>query len=417
MHIVFVTTELATSNNSSGGLASFTANIARIFVKNGHKVTIILSTLKETGMTFDDNISLKCVNVEKKVWKRFNKASFLFSEKAQRDEVRKAGIVLYKSRQVFKTIKMINRKENVDFVHYCNLGALAFWANKKIPYCIRVSGFVNMGRGANTRIAQLEYNQNPLTLSEKLAVRALKKAKYVISPSFFLRDIIKEEFEIQSFILESPFVMNKNEWDYRDYDSKLKGKRYLIHYGSLKYLKGTHVVAELAEELLQRYQDLYIVLAGNSEEMVDSTGKTIKAHKLVEKYAGEYANRVIYVGRLVREQLYPIIQNAELCLLPSRIENLSNACIEAMAIGKIVVATDGASYEQLIENRISGFLCERDNSKSFLQGINEALSLTQEKKEEMGAKAIAVTERLNSDNIYKKYLDFYRKVINQWQHI
>ena len=192
MHIVFVTTELATSSNSSGGLASFTANMARIFVKNGHKVTIILSTLKEIDMTFDDNISLECINVEKKVWNRFNEVSFLFNKTGRRNEIRKAGIVLYKSRQVFKTIKRINEKANVDFVHYCNLGALALKASKKIPYCIRVSGFPNMGRGANMQIAQWEYAQNALTISEQLSVHALKKAKHVISPSLFLKNIIKQ---------------------------------------------------------------------------------------------------------------------------------------------------------------------------------------------------------------------------------
>ncbi len=96
MHIVFVTTELATLNHSSGGLASFTANMARIFVKEGHKVTIILSSVKEEELVFDDEIVLE--------------------------------------------VTYINKKEKIDFIHYCNLGGLAFFVDKRIPYCIRVSG-------------------------------------------------------------------------------------------------------------------------------------------------------------------------------------------------------------------------------------------------------------------------------------
>ena len=38
MHVVFVTNELASTNNASYGLATFTANIARIFRDNGHYV-------------------------------------------------------------------------------------------------------------------------------------------------------------------------------------------------------------------------------------------------------------------------------------------------------------------------------------------------------------------------------------------
>lgn len=75
MHIVFVTTELATTNNSSGGLASFTANIARIFATKGHEVEIILVTTKEENLVFDDNIKIESVFVRKKVWNRINKVA------------------------------------------------------------------------------------------------------------------------------------------------------------------------------------------------------------------------------------------------------------------------------------------------------------------------------------------------------
>jgi len=77
MNIVFVTTELATKDNSSGGLASFTANIARIFADNGHKVTIILSTIKETELEFDDNIDLINVYVPKMMWEFLDKVAAL----------------------------------------------------------------------------------------------------------------------------------------------------------------------------------------------------------------------------------------------------------------------------------------------------------------------------------------------------
>ena len=140
----------------------------------------------------------------------------------------------------------------------------------------------------------------------------------------------------------------------------------------------------------------------------------MSADELVRKKAGEYSNRVIYAGRLVREQLYPLIQYAELCLLPSRIENLSNACIEAMAMGKIVVATNGASYEQLIDDRVSGFLCERDNPASYLKAVDEVLAMSTEERNKIGLKAIEVTKRLEPQKIYEQYLAFYEKVIREW---
>ena len=77
MHVVFITTELATSQNPSGGLASFTANMARIFAANGHKVTILLVLTKDEEMTFDNNITLIKIFVKKAVWEMLDKITKL----------------------------------------------------------------------------------------------------------------------------------------------------------------------------------------------------------------------------------------------------------------------------------------------------------------------------------------------------
>ena len=185
----------------------------------------------------------------------------------------------------------------------------------------------------------------------------------------------QKELGIRPAILESPFVLNNYNWNYDIYNLRLSGKKYIVHFGSLKYLKGTHIVAQIANDFLQMHTDFYLVMAGNSEYLLDENGNKVHAHELVKKSAGEFSERVIYVGRLVREQLYPIIQGAQVCLLPSRIDNLPNTCIEAMALGNVVIGTRGASFEQLIVDRVSGYLCERDNSKSYLEALNEALNM------------------------------------------
>lgn len=416
MHIVFVTTELATSNNSSGGLASYTANMARIFALKGHKVTVLVAATKDEKLVFDENISLYVTFVKKVIWNAFDRAAKVcaFGKKEEVTEIRRFFVNIYKSTQVRNKIDEINRLEKVDFVHFCNLGSLAARANPGIPYVVRLSDMGNMLRGANTPQGDIRYEANKLSIKDKLTEYALKKARYVISPSELLANVCKLYLDINAVVLESPFVIQEQNWDYSVYDSIVKEKKYIIHYGSLKYLKGTHIVAQIAKKILESYPDFYLVLAGISEDLLDEKGNNIKAHKYVERCAEEYSDRVIYVGRLVREQLYPFIQNAQLCLLPSRIENLSNACIEAMAMGKIVVATNHASFEQLIDDRISGFLCERDNPDSYLNAINEALRMSDDDKNQIILKGRERVNLLSPDIIYEKYLSFYQKVMQEW---
>ena len=305
----------------------------------------------------------------------------------------------------------------MDIIHYCNLGALAFSAGKKIPYIIRISSFAVMCQEARLPImsdANVKYDVNKLSIKDKLVDYTLKKAKYVISPSNLLAEAGKQNLGIHVTVIESPFVLTRDNWDYSLYNSILNNKKYIIHYGRLGYLKGTHIIAQIVNEIFQNYPDIYLVMVGGNEELLDEDGKTIKADEAVRKSAGIYSKRVIYLGALVRDQLYPLVENAELCLLPSRIDNLPNTCIEAMAMGKIVVGTMGASFEQLIDDRISGFLCERDNPKSYLKAVNEALNMGEEEKKQMISKAIERVDLLNPDVIYKKYLEFYQMVIDEW---
>ena len=416
MHLVIVTNELATADCSSGGLASFTANLARIFKRNGHKVSVILVTTKKDSMTFDKDIPLYNVYVEKNIWDELDSigrsVSAIMGEDP--DETRRFIMNIYKSKLVKKLVGEIHNREKVDIVHVCNLQSLAIAFDDKIPYVIRISSYFNMWEGAEMPEAQIEYGQKPLTLLNKQDAYTVQRSRFVISPSNLLAEVGRKNLDINPTVIESPFVLDKDNWDNSIYDSLIKGRKYIIHYGRLSYTKGTHIVAKIAKDILKRYPEMRLVLAGYSGDMLDENGKTVKAHELVMYSAEEYADRIIYAGRLVREQLYPLVQHAEICLLPSRIENLSNACIEAMAMGKVVVATNGASFEQLIDDRVSGFLCERDYPDSFMKAVEEALDMDEDAKGNMIAKATERIKQLAPDVIYKRYYRYYQEVIREW---
>lgn len=418
VHIVIVTIELASYDHPAGGLGSFTANMAQIFAQNGHKVDIVLAATKEEKIIFDNAISVWPICVKKTLWEKFDKIAKLISYMSgeNRDEVRRYLMNLYKARYVRKLINSINDREKIDIVHFCNHGALSLWHNKKIPYVIRVSGLLNIiNGGANQPAGSVEFRDNNMSIRHKLEYYTLRKAKYVISPSFLMAETIKNNGGIQATVIESPFVLNIDNWDYSIYNMLVRDRKYIIHYGALKYLKGIHIVADIAENILSENPDIVILLVGNSTVMHDESGEAILAHELVKKKAGKYAERVIYAGCLMREQLYPLIQKAELCLLPYRLENLSNACIEAMAMGKVVVGTDKASFEQLIVDRSSGFLCERDNAKDYLLAVNEALMLSDKERTQMGERARERIQKLAPELIYTQYLNYYQKIAQEWR--
>jgi glycosyltransferase involved in cell wall biosynthesis len=102
-----------------------------------------------------------------------------------------------------------------------------------------------------------------------------------------------------------------------------------------------------------------------------------------------------------------VIRQALAVVLPSRMDNLPNTCIEAMAEGKAVIGTRGTSFEQLIEDGVSGLLCDVDDPTALRASIERLLAepgLTAS----LGEKARARIAQLSGAQPLQNLLDFYR---------
>ncbi len=418
MHIVYVSNELNNCNGPQGGLGSFVANMARIFHHNGHEIEIVLVTTKETPTDFDEGINVTNVFVEKEKWEEYDALS---KEKYPNDviqskEYRLEMLEAYKAKLVRDLLYECHIKKPIDLIHFANHGAFSRFMDRTIPYIIRISGFLNIISGSgNTRNGSLDYQSNPLSKRDVIEIQEIMRSRYIISPSRLLADILYDNWHINATVLESPYLLSKDKWDKSVLETRLIGRKYVLYYSSsCSYLKGIQVIADLAEPFLAKHKDYCLVLCGKDCEIEDDHGEKVMSSEYVEQKAGQYKDRFMYLGILLRTQLYPIIENADICILPSRIENFSNACVEAMALGRIVVATRGASYEQLIEDGVSGYLCERDNAKSFLLGIENVLNCDCQIREKMKEKAKERTWELSPDKTYYKFLQYYENVIKEW---
>ncbi|HET6836554.1 MAG TPA: glycosyltransferase family 4 protein [Gemmatimonadales bacterium] len=70
----------------------------------------------------------------------------------------------------------------------------------------------------------------------------------------------------------------------------------------------------------------------------------------------------------------PLYDLLEIALLPSRIEGLSQALLEAMALGKPVIASAAAGNLDLISDRVNGLLVEPLDSNRWAQAITELMT-------------------------------------------
>jgi glycosyltransferase involved in cell wall biosynthesis len=189
----------------------------------------------------------------------------------------------------------------------------------------------------------------------------------------------------------------------------LKEKKYLLFFGTIGTLKGLLTIAEILYELLDKNRDLNFVLVGKEE----GSQKNMIV-PLLFKNAGVYKDRVFRFDKMSHSQLYPIIYRAYAVVLPSLIDNFPNACIEALAHGKIVIGTKDTGFEQLIENGKNGFLCQKDNPSELLNTIQKVLLLSTNEKLIIEKEALNSINKLSPQYIVPKLIMLYQKTIQNY---
>lgn len=393
MHIVFVTSEFVTENKG-GGLATYLSNISRILTLHNHQVTIVTASRQNNDRIFwTDGIIVERVkkpHVKLIVPLRILLQSFYLNER----------------------ISQIDKKHKIDFIQYASFEAVGFFHSHRIPSTIRISSDCVSWREYKV----LDYTKEDVSrcyLTDRLEYYAEKKIGNIYGPSYATAKLISEHIHSFVSVIESPFYYLKTEYDSSLFDELLKGKKYYLSYSSMSCLKGTHVIAEAIKKIHEIDSEAYFVFAGSDHGIFYRNGKRESTKEYILRYAGDIANRVIFLGTLDRKDLYPIIEHAFACLMPSRIDNMPNTCIEAMAMGKIVIGTRGASYEQLIEDGVSGYLMKIDQPQELVESIRKINEMSEQEILQMVENAKKVTERFAPEEIYKKVMIFYESIIHK----
>jgi len=143
---------------------------------------------------------------------------------------------------------------------------------------------------------------------------------------------------------------------------KLRGVQYVCYFGRLEERKGVAVLAHALPALFDRYPRVSMVFVGRD---LGFRGRPTKEYILQQ--VGERSDRCIFFDNLPQEELFPVVKAARLVVLPSLWEAFGFVCVEAMALGRPVIATSGSGFDEIVQDGVSGYLVEPGNSEA-LQG-------------------------------------------------
>ena len=221
--------------------------------------------------------------------------------------------------------------------------------------------------------------------------KALKKAERIYAPSQFAAEYARKLCGRNVVVIRTPmFDLNLPvEWETVRRKYNLPDHFYL-YWGGLIRVKGIQVLAKALPEVFKQDPDGRMVIVGSRMNR-DKNGNTLVHMILAE--AGKYRDRIHLVPSLDQAELFAIIKQADVAIFPSIIDNLPNALLEAMYFGKLIVASRGASLNEMIEDGRDGLLFEIGNFRELAAMMLRAARMGAQDRNRFG---LAVAEKVRT---------------------
>lgn len=388
MTVLFVTPYLRKRGEmpKGGGLEAYVLRVAGALGKLGHTPIVLASGASEVHY-YEDGIEFFFIKCHFPI----NFGNSVFGMMCQKIE---------QSWEINREIAGLLKKREIDIIQFPQTFGTAACYFKQTPAVMRLSSY------AKTCFVD-SYTGIQLRIESFLERLGAKRCNSVFAPSYVVADAFSKDIHRKVSVIESPFWNDAAECDNSIYQEKLSGKKYVLFIGRLSIEKGIVEMTEVIYRFFEANPDYFLVCCGDD----DSINGRSTLHAL-KKAAECFKERVIHLKTMPHETLYPVIQHADFVICPSRMENLSNACMEAMYFGRVVIGTNGTSYEQLIKDGVNGLLCRPKNPKDLLDKMNKAAAMSKAEKASMGKNAQKMIERLAPKYTVNELLRYYQYVID-----
>lgn len=170
----------------------------------------------------------------------------------------------------------------------------------------------------------------------------------------------KQKIEIIYAAVDFEEVVKYSEIAGREYDSIFvdNGQKYIGMMANFDRVKGHRILLRAMPKILKKMPNVKFLLTGSGEDR-EYIKKRVKKLKIQDK--------VIFLG--VLENTARVISKCDLIVLPSLSEGLPIIIIEAMLLGKPVIASNVGGMPELIKDNESGVLVLPNSDKELSEAI------------------------------------------------
>ena len=200
-------------------------------------------------------------------------------------------------------------------------------------------------------------------------------------------------FKINSFI--SPEVLEM----FSGYVDRSSDTLKLISIGRDHWVKGYSIALDVCKILNDlNYNFEYRIVAG----------LPISEKLLFQRNQLELEDKVFFIDLMPQEEIFNMLKEQDLLLLPSISEGIANVVLESMAIGVPVITSDCGGMSEVIKNNDTGWIVPVFDSKSMAKAIINFKQTSMENRKKIVFRAHEfIKNEFNQENAIKKFNHLY----------
>lgn len=380
MHICYFCSEYPRAGRSHGGIGRKLQVLARRFVEEGHRVSVI-GLYSDADRWEDEGVQIR--------------------ELAGARGFR--GVRLLENRmQVKRAISEMKRTHNLDVVEFQDGNAPLIPLRSPVPVAVRFSL-------SHSYFAHV-LNRRPRFFQARLEQFFLPRADAFASCSGFVADVTAEIFRLNREAIEVlPNPIDLSLWPVRDPSEVEPG--LILFPGTVHWVKGARELAEAFIEVHRKSPSARLVFMGRDRPLRDQPG-TSTVGSIRASLPQSVRGAVEFPGHQTAAEVRLWLERAAVVALPSYAEGHSNAITEAQAMGKAIVFGDRGAAREVISDGFSGLLCEPSDPEDIATKLIRILN-DDGFRDSLGREARKTAEgRFSIDVLYPKNLDFYQRMLD-----
>lgn len=381
-----------------GGIETYTLELARALGAQGHMVHIIAQNKGSLSReSIDERTTLHLVDFSEHPFTGY----WMIDRFIPIDDLRFSMAAAKKIHNLIRSIQ-------IDIVEAMDYFRVGFWYafDRKTPFLLRLHGwFFNRQDGRINPLGSLSMRERLLSYMQQMTIDRAD-AISVVSSDFanFASEIWRINNEKSRVILNAVDVYKFTP------DHAFPKDLSVLYVGRLIKNKGILTLADAMRDILSYVPQTRFVFAG--KDMFLKEAGCMASDYISKKIP---AAQLVFLGEVTPDELVAHYRKSSVVVFPSFYESSGIACLEAMACGCAIVASDVGGIKDMIRNQVHGLLVPPGRPQKLGKAIvrflhNPAL------RESCAKNAVQkAVKEFNYDKLVRNTLAVYEETIANYQ--